>query len=272
MTQHSVARRALDVAIAAALDAGRLIRFEAGAVSAGRVRAKGTNDFVTDVDERAQAVILSHVRAAFPGHAVLAEEDESADIRPAAGWQWIVDPIDGTTNFTHGVPPYAVSIALQYDARPEVGVVYDVSRDELFTALRGDGARANGRPIRVSTTDRLADALLTTGFPYRSFAHVDAYLQVLRSFFETSRGVRRPGSASVDLAWVAAGRFDGFFELGLSPWDVAAGRLLVEEAGGRVTDFSGSGDPVFSGQTLASNGRIHADLERAARPLRSVGA
>lgn len=263
----------LDVAIRAALEAGALIRKEAGQVAPEEVGLKGVHDLVTAVDRASQRLIVSAVNRHFPSHLVLAEEEESPDLTPTIAtddWRWIIDPIDGTTNFAHGVPPYAVSIGVQHGPAMEAAVVYDVSRDELFTARRGGPIRLNGRPVRVSEADAMGDALITTGFPYREFAHIDEYLQVLKDFMRSAQSVRRPGSASVDLAWVAAGRFDGFFETGLSPWDVAAGSLLVECAGGRVSDYAGDSDAVFSKQVLASNGRIHTRMLDMVAPMREI--
>lgn len=263
---------ARDQAVRAARAAGDLIRSEAGRIDGDSIRDKGVHDLVTHVDLAAQERILSVLRDAFPDFGVLAEEDADSHGGgdPSEEFRWIVDPIDGTTNFAHGVPPYAVSIALQHATGIVVGVVYEVSRDELFDAVRGGGFRVAGRPARVSATRTLGDSLVTTGFPYRSYGHVDAYLGVLRTFMERTRGVRRPGSASVDLAYVAAGRFDGFFETGLMPWDVAAGSLLVTEAGGRVTDYAAAGDPVFGRQILASNGLVHAAMQEVLSPMRAV--
>lgn len=258
-----------DVAVRAARRAARVIQRHAGRLGDEQVREKGTHDLVTEIDEEAQRVIIDTLEAAFPAYDVLAEEGADLSRRRdvADGHRWIIDPIDGTTNFMHGVPPYAVSIGLQREAELVVGVVLDVSRDELFTAVRGQGLFVNGVRSGVSDTDRLNDSLVTTGFPYRSFDHVDAYLDVLRAFMHTTRGVRRPGAASIDLAYVACGRFDAFFETGLSPWDVAAGTVLVEEGGGRVTDFSEATVPLYDRQILASNGRLHADLLQHLGPL-----
>jgi myo-inositol-1(or 4)-monophosphatase len=262
---------ARDAAINAALRAGRVIRQHAGTVHQEVVREKGIHDLVTVVDEQVQQQIVEDLHAALPEAAILAEEgDEHSREATDTAWRWIVDPIDGTTNFAHGVPPYAVSIALEYDGRIVVGVVYDAARDDLFTAIRGEGAYANGVRMMVSRRDALNDCLLTTGFPYRSFGHIDAYLEVLEGFFQTTRGIRRPGVASVDLAYVAWGRFDAFFETGLSPWDVAAGMLLVEEAGGVVTDYTDGPSPVFARQILASNGLIHPDMLEALRPMKDI--
>jgi myo-inositol-1(or 4)-monophosphatase len=253
---------ALALAVRAARAAAALIRERAGRHEG--IRAKTTNDFVTDTDEAAQATILKRLTGATPGVEVMAEEgaDLDAHDRVAEDRRWIVDPIDGTTNFMQQVPPYAVSIALQETDRVIVGVVLDVPHDELFTAVAGHGARCNGRPIRVSDDAPLADAFLATGFPYRRFEHTEQYLEVLAGLLRAARSVRRHGAAAVDLARVADGRFDGFFETGLSPWDVAAGLLLVREAGGRVTDYRDTGGlaPLFDQQACATNGRLHAAL------------
>lgn len=268
-----ISQQVLDTAIEAALAAGRLIRSESGRVAPERVSAKGLHDLVTDVDKGAQSIVVSAIKGAFPSHEILAEEDAKHDLRADPGedvWRWIIDPIDGTTNFTHGVPPYAVSIGVQTRRGMEVGVVYDVSRDELFSARRGGPVLMNGRPASVSGVQELGQALVTTGFPYREYAHIDAYLAVLKDFMREAQGVRRPGSAAVDLAWVATGRFDGFFETGLAPWDVAAGMLLVECGGGRVTDYSGSPDAAFSKQVVASNGRIHDRMLELVEPMSRI--
>ncbi|MGI9174502.1 MAG: inositol monophosphatase family protein [Rhodothermales bacterium] len=262
--------QARDTAVEAALEAGHLIRTWAGRIS--DVREKGKHDLVTEIDEEAQRIILRSLRAGFPDYDVLAEEGADLEaIEPATkGHRWIIDPIDGTTNFLHGVPPYAVSIALQRGAEVVVGVVLDVARGELFTAVRGEGLYVNGVRAGVSSAATLKDSLLSTGFPYRSFGHVDVYLQAMRRFRHETQAIRRHGAASVDLAYVACGRFDGFFETGLLPWDVAAGLLLIEEGGGRVTDYRDAPNPVFTSQLLASNGRIHAAMLDVLEPMRDV--
>ena len=264
--------RARDVAVEAAVEAGHLIRARAG--RATDVRAKDAFDLVTEIDEEAQRIIVGRLRAAFPDHDVLAEEgaDLAAQAAVADGHRWIIDPIDGTTNFMHGVPPYAVSIGLQEGAEVVVGVVLDVARGELFTAVRGGGLYVNGVRAGVSSTSDLGESLLATGFPHRSFGQVDPYLQVMRRFIRDALAIRRPGAASVDLAYVACGRFEGFFEIGLMPWDVAAGLVLVEEGGGRVTDYEEGRNPLFSSQVLATNGRLHPAMLEALEPLRTVGA
>lgn len=260
-----------DAAVDAARRAGKIIHQYAGAIDQEHVREKGIHDLVTRVDERVQGLLVEDLQEALPEAVILAEEgDDHSDETATARLRWIVDPIDGTTNFAHGVPPYAVSIALEHEGKVVVGVVYDVARDDLFTAIRGQGAYANGVRMHVSRRSAMDECLLTTGFPYRSFGHVDLYLDVLKTVFRSTRGVRRPGVASVDLAYVALGRFDAFFETGLSPWDVAAGMLLVEEAGGRVTDYSDAVRPLFARQILASNGLMHAQMLEILRPMQDV--
>ncbi|WP_103027069.1 inositol monophosphatase family protein [Salinibacter altiplanensis] len=262
----------LDTAVRAAWRAAAVIREEAGTPS--DVRDKGRNDFVTDADERAQAVITEFLRETFPRDVILAEEGEAApeSASVASGRRWIVDPIDGTTNFMHQVPPYAVSIALQDEDEIVVGVVLDVPRDELFTAVAGHGLQVDGEAVGVSATESFDAAFLATGFPYRRFEHTDRYLEVLAGILRSAQGVRRHGAAAIDLAWTACGRFDGFFETGLNPWDVAAGTLLVREGGGRVTNYHDDGGltPVFDQQVCATNGPVHADLLGRLAPMDDV--
>ncbi len=231
-------QRELDTATAAAREAGTYVRARVG--QAHDVREKGIHDLVTEVDEAAQRIITDRLGAAFPDYATLAEESTSdADLRAApddtACPRWIIDPIDGTTNFTHGVPPFCISIALQDGGDLVLGVVYEITADELFAAVRGRGLTLNGASAAVSATDDLGRSLVTTGFPFREYGYLDAYLATLGQFMRATRGIRRPGSAAADLAYVACGRFEAFFEAGLAPWDVAAGIVLVREGGGRVT-------------------------------------
>ncbi len=271
MTSTAFYEQARDVAAELARQAGRLVRFYAGRVA---VREKGYNELVTRADEEVQRFLVEGLLARFPDHAILAEED-IAGPQGAVGhvpFRWIIDPIDGTTNFTRGVPPYAISLALQHEGQTVVGVVYDVPHDELFTAVRGGGLYVNGVRAQVSRTRTLREALITTGFPYREIVHLQEYLEALGRVIEATLGVRRPGAASVDLAWVACGRFDGFFETGLSPWDVAAGILLVEEGGGKVTDFHGRPDPIYARQLLATNGYLHEALCELVTSLHHVYA
>ncbi len=262
-------QRACDSAIHAAEAAAKIIRAKAGSFAVGGVKEKALHDLVTETDEQSQEIIIEHLNKDFPQFDVLAEEgtDLAGMVPVAENYRWIIDPIDGTTNFTRGVPPYAVSIALQHGAEMVVGVVLDVPHNELFTAVRGGGLRVNGRRAAVSKTPVVAQSLVTTGFPYRSYDHLDAYLQVLDRIMREAHGVRRPGSAAVDMAWVASGRFDAFFETGLSPWDSAAGQVLITEAGGRVTNFSGGENPSFTRQMLATNGLLHEEMMQILRPL-----
>ena len=262
----------LRTAVQAARRGASVIRAQAGQLE--RVRNKDTNDFVTATDEAAQEAILSTLREASPSDAMLAEEGRGEEAIPAVveGRRWIVDPLDGTSNFMQQVPPYAVSIALQEDDAIVVGVVLDVPHDELFTAVAGHGLQRNGAPAEVSRTAAFDDAFLATGFPYRRFEHTEEYLDVLGTMLRDSRSVRRHGAAAVDLAWLACGRFDGFFETGLSPWDVAAGALLVREGGGRVTDYRGDGGltPLFESQMCASNGVVHTPLRQRLASMKDI--
>ncbi len=233
-----------------------------------QVEEKGTNELVTQVDVAAQRAIVASLQGAVSGADFLGEEEalgegEQPDLC------WIIDPLDGTTNFAHGIPPWAVSVALVEQGRPIAGVVLDVTTGELFSAARGQGLTANGKPARVSRTPTLADSLISTGFPYRDQRYADEYLAVLKMLMARTRGVRRHGAAAVDLAWTACGRFDGFFEINLSPWDVAAGVLLIEEGGGIATDFRGDADPVFRPHVVAANSMLHAHLLRLTQPLRA---
>lgn len=260
---HSPYDDVLGVAVAAAQRGAAVVREYAG--QHDQVRAKSTNDFVTEADEAAQTEILAFLEEATPGVDVLAEEGTDSDSysQTVEGRRWIVDPIDGTTNFMHQVPPYAVSIALQEEDALVVGVVLDVPHGELFTAVADHGLQLNGASAGVSDTDAFSNAFLATGFPYRRFEHTEQYLDVLGTILRDARSVRRHGSAAIDLAWLACGRFDGFFETGLSPWDVAAGVLLVREGGGRATDYRDDDSglaPLFSQQVCATNGAVHRPL------------
>ena len=270
-THNSPYDDALAVAVEAARRGAAVIREHAGALQ--DIRAKQTNDFVTEADEAAQAAIVEVLRSR-SDHDVLAEEGADAStLQPEIdGFRWIVDPIDGTTNFMHRIPPYAVSIALQQGPSIAAGVVLDVTHDELFTATSGHGLQVNGAPATAGPAESLEDAFIATGFPYRRFEHTRVYLDVLETVIRSTRGVRRHGSAAVDLARLACGRFDGFYETGLRPWDVAAGTLLVREGGGRVTDYRGRGGlaAVFGRQVCATNGAIHDALQDLVQPMRDV--
>jgi myo-inositol-1(or 4)-monophosphatase len=245
-------------ALAAASAAAELVAARAGT---GDVREKERADLVTDVDEASERLIVERVRDHFPDDAVVAEESAAAAV--SSGRRWVIDPVDGTTNFVHGHPFVAVSVALVDDEGPAVGVVAAPFLGEVYLAVRGGGAFLNGRPIRVSPEPELARSLLATGFPFKQGkGDLDAYMLLVADAVRSSRDVRRAGSAALDLAFTAAGRVGGFFEIGLAPWDVAAGMLLVTEAGGRVTGWPGdAGPPLATGRIVASNGLVHPALE-----------
>ncbi|HMQ31868.1 MAG TPA: inositol monophosphatase family protein [Chloroflexaceae bacterium] len=248
----------LNFAIELALRAGSVLR--AGLAQERSVESKGHADVVTDADKASEALIVGAIAADFPDHAILAEEGGAT--AGASEYEWLIDPLDGTLNYLHGNPVFCVSLGLLRRGEPLLGVVYDPCRDELFAAERGGGARLNGRPMRVSPTATLARSLLTTGFPYNRFSEPDNNLREHDHLLMKCQDVRRPGSAALDLCAVAAGRSDAHWELGLSPWDVAAGALIVREAGGTVTGWQGQpwrpGEP----RLVASNGLIHAELVR----------
>jgi myo-inositol-1(or 4)-monophosphatase len=258
----------LNIAVKAARLAGSVINRATRNLDVLKVHAKSANDFVSEVDHEAEAAIVDTLRKAYPDHAILAEEGGATG---RSEYVWIVDPLDGTTNFLHGFPQYAVSIALSHRGVLSQAVVYDPTRNDLFTASRGRGAFLNDHRIRVSRRARLGEALIGTGFPFRQFANVDTYLAVLRELMEKAPGVRRAGAASLDLAYVAAGRLDGFYEFGLSPWDVAAGALLIIEAGGLVGDLEGNATYMDSGNVVAGNPKIFAQLLQVIEPKLPVG-
>lgn len=255
------------VAERAARAAAAFIRPHAGGLAADALRQKGVHDYVTFVDEGSQRIVLAALADAFPDDTLVGEEGADAGHDLDAGRVWIVDPLDGTTNFSHGVPPYAVSIGLRVDGVGAVGVVLDVSSGTLFSAARGAGLTVDGEPAAVSQTARLHDALIATGVPFRDYRYVDGYLAAFEAVMRSTRGIRRHGAAAVDLAWVAAGRFDGFFEAGLAPWDVAAGLVLVEAAGGEVRGLWDGADPVTTGGMTASGPGIADALAEAVAPL-----
>ena len=230
-----------------------------------KVTEKSKNEFVTQVDKGAEAAIIEVIRDHYPDHAILAEESGAAGEHE---FQWIIDPLDGTTNYVHGFPVFCVSIAVAYRGELEHGVVYDPLRQEIFSATRGQGAQLDGRRIRVSKRTALQQALVATGFPFRAnLAHIDRYLGMLRAVMLESSGVRRPGSAALDLCYVAAGRVDAFWELGLSKWDIAAGALIVREAGGRISDFRGGDGYLESGNVVAGNPKVYAALSKLLAPF-----
>ena len=250
----------LNVAIKAARAAGAIINRAALDVESVRISQKQVNDFVTEVDHASEAVIIETLLTAYPDHGILAEESGSTHGNPGADHIWIIDPLDGTTNFIHGFPVYCVSIALQVRGKIEQAVIYDPSRNDLFTATKGRGAFMNERRIRVSKRTRLPECLISTGFPFRKGDNFNNYLRMMGDVMQRTAGLRRPGSAALDLAYVAAGFTDGFFETGLSPWDVAAGSLLVTEAGGLVGNFTGESDFLEQKECLAGAPRIYGQL------------
>ena len=248
----------LNIAVKAARRAATVINRASTQLDLLTVQSKSPNDFVTEVDRAAEQAIIEVLRDAVPGHGILAEE--SGESGPESEFTWIIDPLDGTTNFIHGLPQYAVSIAQTKNGVLEHAVVYDPNTNEMFTASRGAGAFLNDRRIRVSRRTRLNEALIGTGFPFRRFDHVDAYLAMFKELTQKTAGIRRPGAASLDLAYVAAGRFDGFWEMGLSPWDMAAGALLIQEAGGLVSDLSGEANYLTTGNLVAGTPKIFGQL------------
>jgi len=250
----------LNVAIKAARAAGAIINRAALDVEAVRVSQKQVNDFVTEVDHASEETIIETLLTAYPGHAIWGEETGRTRGAQDSDHVWIIDPLDGTTNFIHGFPVYCVSIALAVKGKVEQAVIYDPSRNDLFTATKGRGAYMNERRIRVSKRTMLSQCLISTGFPFRKGDNFQAYLAMMSEVMQRTAGLRRPGAAALDLAYVAAGFTDGFFETGLSPWDVAAGSLLVTEAGGLVGNFTGESDFLEQKECLAGNPRIYGQL------------
>jgi myo-inositol-1(or 4)-monophosphatase len=250
----------LTIAIKAARRAGTIINRASLDVDILKVQSKSTNDFVTEVDRAAEAAIIEVLRESYPEHGILAEESGETGGAGQSEFQWIIDPLDGTTNFIHGFPQYAISIALARRGVVEQAVVFDPNRNELFTATRGSGAFLNDRRIRVSKRVKLQDALIGTGFPYRMFDHADAYFAIFKELTQKTAGLRRPGAAALDLCYVGCGRYDAFWEFGLSPWDMAAGALVVSEAGGLVTDLNGDPNYLQTGNIVAGTPKIFAPL------------
>src|SRR6185437_11928638 len=253
----------LTTAVKAARRAGGVINRAAQNLDLLHVSRKAHNDFVSEVDGAAEDAIIKVLLDTYPNHSILAEESGA---QGESEYQWIIDPLDGTTNFLHGFPHYSVSIALMHKNIPVQAVVYNPSSNELFTASRGQGAYLNDHRLRVSKRTQLADCLIGTGFPFREFSHVDAYMAMFRDVMPRVAGIRRPGSAALDLASLAAGRYDGFWELGLSPWDIAAGCLLITEAGGLIGDLEGNATHMQSGNLLAGNPKIFGQLIQVIAP------
>ena len=258
----------LTTAVKAARRAGTIINRGARDLDLLTVTAKGPKDFVSEIDHAAEAAIVETLLSAYPDYAILAEEGTNKGANPDAEYVWIIDPLDGTTNFLHGFPQYCVSIALAHRNIVQQGVIYDPVRNDLFTATRGRGAFLNDRRIRVSRRTHLRDCLVGTGFPFRDGSYLDTYLAMMKTMTEQAAGLRRPGAAALDLAYVAAGYYDGFFEIGLNAWDVAAGSLLVLEAGGLIGDLSGEGDYIYGGQVVAATPRIFPQMLAMLGPFR----
>ena len=250
----------LNVAIKAARAAGAIINRAALDIESVRVSTKQINDFVTDVDQKAEAAIIETLLTAYPTHGILAEESGSEHGAQGSDFVWIIDPLDGTTNFIHGFPVYCVSIALAVNGKVEQAVVYDPTRNDIFCATKGRGAYMNDRRIRVSKRTRLQECLISTGFPYQPGNKLRQHLAMLGEIISQTAGVRRPGAAALDLAYVAAGFSDGFFESGLKPWDVAAGSLLITEAGGLVGNYTGESAFLYEGECVAANPRIYGQM------------
>jgi myo-inositol-1(or 4)-monophosphatase len=258
----------LTTAVKAARRAGSVINRGARDLDLLTVTTKGPKDFVSEVDRAAEAAIVETLHATYPNHAILAEEGTAKGANAAAEHVWIIDPLDGTTNFLHGFPQYCVSIALQHKGQITQAVVYDPVHNDLFTATRGRGAFLNDRRMRVSRRQHLKECLIGTGFPYRQGEHLDAYVRMMHAMMIEAAGIRRPGAAALDLAYVAAGYYDGFWEVGLNPWDVAAGSLLIVEAGGLVGDLGGDAEYLYGGQIIAANPRIFAQMVKLLSPYR----
>jgi myo-inositol-1(or 4)-monophosphatase len=250
----------LNTAIKAARSAGSIINRASLDLDLLKVNTKSPNDFVTEVDHKAEAIIIETLLGAYPGHGILAEESGRAHGAKDSEFVWIIDPLDGTTNFIHGFPVYSVSIALAFRGQVQQAVVYDPTRNDLYYASKGRGAFLNDRRLRVSKRIRLADCLIGTGFPFRKGDNFKRYMQMFEVVMQSCAGLRRPGSAALDLCYVAAGYTDGFFETGLSPWDIAAGSLLVTEAGGLIGNFTGEADYLYQREVLAGSPKIYAQL------------
>jgi myo-inositol-1(or 4)-monophosphatase len=257
----------LNVAIKAARAAGAIINRAALDVDLLKISVKGPNDFVSEVDRAAEAAVIEILLQAYPDHGILAEESGSTHGNRTSEYQWIIDPLDGTTNFLHGLPIYAVSIGLAHRNVVQQAVVYDPARNDLFFASRGRGAFLNDRRLRVSKRIALGDALIGTGFPFRRGDNFERYMQMMQSVMQRCAGIRRPGAAALDLCYVAAGWYDGFFETGLNPWDVAAGSLIITEAGGLIGNFTGEPDFLHKREIVAGNPKIYGQLVHLLAPF-----
>ncbi|MGB0893526.1 MAG: inositol-1-monophosphatase [Parashewanella sp.] len=255
----------LTIAVRAARAAGQTIMRAYTELDRIEVSAKGMNDFVTNIDKEAEAAIIYQIRKSYPDHTIVGEE-AGEDRGSNKDYLWIVDPLDGTNNFVKGIPHFAVSIALQHKGKTEVAVVYDPVRNELFSAERGKGAKLNDYRLRVGNSNDLNSTIIATGFPFKARQHTETYMNILGDVFTECADIRRAGSAALDLAYVAAGRVDGYFEIGLKPWDIAAGDLICREAGGTVTDFTGNHNYLISGNIVAGSPKVTTKLVKIMRP------
>lgn len=260
----------LNIAVKAARAAGAIINRAALDLEVLKVGSKGPNDFVSEVDQMAEQAIIDILLEAYPGHGILAEESGRAHGAKNSEFTWIIDPLDGTTNFLHGFPVYAVSIALAHRGSVQQAVVYDPTRNDLFYASRGRGAFLNDRRLRVSKRTRLSDSLVGTGFPFRKGDNFKRYVKMFEEVMQGCAGVRRPGAAALDLCYVAAGFYDGFFETGLNPWDVAAGSLMITEAGGLIGNFTGEADFLYQREVVAGNPKVYGQLVQILAPYTKV--
>ncbi|SES70746.1 inositol-1-monophosphatase [Thalassotalea agarivorans] len=256
----------LNIAVRAARNAGKVIVRTFEQTDKVEVDLKGQNDLVTNIDREAESIIIDTIKNAYPEHSIIGEETGVVSGEDDS-YQWIIDPLDGTTNFVKGIPHFAVSIALKVNGKLDQAVVFDPIRGELFTASRGKGAQLNGMRIRVNKAKELSGAVLATGFPFKQKQHMNAFMEMFKAMFTKTADMRRAGSAALDLAYVAAGRVDGYFELGLKPWDSAAGELLVIEAGGLVTDFRGGAEQSKTGNIIAASPKLVKEMVKDVRPF-----
>jgi len=261
MLQHDIELimdNLLEIAKIAATEAGKILLEHFGKIDKSDIRNKSKNDFLSFVDEGSEKKIIEIIRSSFPDHEILAEESGTDEIKNP--YRWIIDPLDGTTNYLHSIPVFAVSIAVEFENEIIAGVVYNPIQKEMFWAEKGNGAFCNGLPISVSSTSSLDESLIATGFPFKSKHLLKDYLGVFKNIFEHSIGARRLGAAAIDLAYVASGKFDGFWEIGLKPWDMAAGVILITEAGGTITDFWSKPNFMNSSYVIATNSKIHESI------------
>jgi len=260
----------LNIAVKAARTAGAIINRASLDIDLLKVNTKSPNDFVTEVDQAAEQAIIETLLTAYPGHGILAEESGRAHGARDSEYVWIIDPLDGTTNFIHGFPQFGVSIALTHRGQVQQAVVYDPSRNDLFYASKGRGSFLNDKRLRVSKRSRLQESLIGTGFPFRKGDNLKRYVQMFEAVMQNCAGLRRPGAAALDLCYVAAGWYDGFFETGLNPWDVAAGSLIITEAGGLIGNFTGEADYLYQREVVAGNPKVYAQLVQILAPYTHV--